>query len=169
MTKNTETLIEMIYSDKPDEAKSRSSLAADHDAPSTPATIHCPKCQQDVIPKHRGLCANCGRFLASNKLAQRYFEDTSARKKYLDRLMKEYQPSTAQAITTTELLANILAALGPVRCGTPEHARLIASSVELFATLEPSRPRPVEASALEHLSNADSRIEHWPSRIVPSN
>ena len=137
MTNNAENPIEMIYSSPPDDEKSHPRL----DASTTPSRVHCPKCQVDVVPKHRGLCPGCGRFLSSNKLAQRYFEDTSARKKHLDKLLSEFQPSTVEANFACEMLANNRAELEHARCGTPEHQRLIASSLELFAILKASKVR----------------------------
>ena len=150
MTNNAENPIEMIYSSPPDDEKSHPRL----DASTTPSRVHCPKCQVDVVPKHRGLCPGCGRFLSSNKLAQRYFEDTSARKKHLDKLLSEFQPSTVEANFACEMLANNRAELEHARCGTPEHQRLITSSLELFAILKASKV-PQQPAPLEHLSNAE--------------
>ena len=151
--KNTENPIDLVYSAPPDDEKSRSSLDPDPDPPLIPPTIWCAKCQEHVTPLGKGLCPRCGRFLASNKLAQKYFTDVSARKRHLDKLAGEFKPSTVTMQAECDMLSRILAELEHVRCGTPEHARLVTSAQGLFASLENAKARKVEPPALSHLTN----------------
>ena len=103
----------------------------------------CAHCKADVVPRGKGVCPRCARFLRQHFVSRKHPVNVLRRDQLLTKLIADYQPSTTLLHASCEHLAAILEQLENLKPGSPDHQRLVQLSQLLGAQLEESRtPRP---------------------------
>ena len=99
----------------------------------------CTTCKADVLPRGKGLCPRCGRFLRQHFVSRKHPVNALRREVILNKLIADYSPQTTLLHASCEHLASILEQLENLKPGGADHQRLVQLSQLLGAQLEESR------------------------------
>lgn len=109
--------------------------------PDTLPLTWCAHCNAEVLPKGKGTCPRCARFLKGSFSARKHPVNLLRRDALLAKFVRDYQPDTQRLQSMCEQYAGVVEQLEALKPGSPEHQRLVQLSQQLGSALEEARSR----------------------------